>query len=178
MKASYRNAQDGFQTDDLPGEMYCHSLTDATILSNELAQKGYQTLTLFGLDTPYRWFQPDNEGIKAEITRNYLRSINQFIEGDIFDCLAMDANGEPCLESKSPLDLEVSLGLPKGNIFHGNLTWPFAESDDEAGAWGVETRYKNVYICGSSAKRGGAVSGIPGHNAAMKVLEDSGRKFL
>jgi len=28
-----------------------------------------------------------------------------------------------------------------------------------------------VFFCGSSAMRGGAVSGIPGHNAAMKVLE-------
>jgi phytoene dehydrogenase-like protein len=28
-----------------------------------------------------------------------------------------------------------------------------------------------VFFCGSSASRGGAVSGIPGHNAAMKVLE-------
>jgi len=35
----------------------------------------------------------------------------------------------------------------------------------------VETEFSNVFICGSSARRGGAVSGIPGHNAAMKVLE-------
>jgi phytoene dehydrogenase-like protein len=33
-----------------------------------------------------------------------------------------------------------------------------------------------VFLCGSSAHRGGAVSGIPGHNAAMKVLETCGRK--
>jgi phytoene dehydrogenase-like protein len=28
-----------------------------------------------------------------------------------------------------------------------------------------------VFLCGSSALRGGAVSGIPGHNAAMKILK-------
>jgi len=28
-----------------------------------------------------------------------------------------------------------------------------------------------VFFCGSSACRGGAVSGIPGHNAAMKILK-------
>ena len=59
----------------------------------------------------------------------------------------------------------------KGNIFHGDLTWPFVESDDEAGSWGVETDDPNILLCGSAAKRGGAVSGIPGHNAAMKALE-------
>jgi phytoene dehydrogenase-like protein len=35
----------------------------------------------------------------------------------------------------------------------------------------VETEFSNVYYCGASARRGGGVSGIPGHNAAMKVLE-------
>ncbi|PKO12669.1 MAG: FAD-dependent oxidoreductase [Chloroflexi bacterium HGW-Chloroflexi-10] len=178
MKTSYQNAQNGVLMDALPGEMYCHSLTDPSILSADLQEKGYQTLTLFGLDVPYHWFTQDNAATKDEIARNYLRSINNFIEEDILDCLAADAAGNLCFEAKSPVDLESSIDLPKGNIFHGNLTWPFAEIDDDAGAWGVETNYKNVFICGSSAKRGGAVSGIPGHNAAMKVLETAGRKFL
>lgn len=179
MKASYRNTKDDFwqagtRDGELPGEMYCHSLTDASILSKDLQAKGYHTLTLFGLDVPYHWFVKDNARVKAEITQNYLQSINHFIEEDIFDCLAKDADGNLCLDIKSPLDLEQSLSLPKGNIFHGNLTWPFAEKDEEAGTRGVETAYENVVICGSSAKRGGAVSGIPGYHAAMKVLGQSG----
>ena len=48
---------------------------------------------------------------------------------------------------------------------------PYAETKEQVGRWGVETEYENVFLCGSSAHRGGAVSGIPGHNAAMKVLE-------
>ncbi len=177
MKSSYLHAQQGTLMDALPGEMYCHSLTDPSILSGDLQEKGYQTLTLFGLDVPYQWFTQDNDAVKEEITRNYLRSINLFIEEDIHDCLAKDAAGNLCIEAKSPVDLENSIGLPQGNIFHGNLTWPFAENDNEVGTWGVETNYENVFICGSSAKRGGAVSGIPGHNAAMKVLEMMGRKL-
>jgi phytoene dehydrogenase-like protein len=177
MMTSYQNAQKGIPMDRLPGEMYCHSLTDPSILSKELQEKSYQTLTLFGLDVPYNMFTKDNARIKEDITANFLRSINNFIDEDISTCLATDANGDLCIETKSPVDLECDLGLPKGNIFHGNLTWPFAEVDEDAGTWGVETNYKNVFICGSSAKRGGAVSGIPGHNAAMKVLEDSGKTF-
>lgn len=177
MKVSYLHAKNGTLMEALPGEMYCHSLTDPSILSPELQEKGYQTLTLFGLDVPYSWFTKDNAAKKDEITQNYLRSINQYIDEDIFDCLARDSVGNLCLEAKSPVDLENSIGLPKGNIFHGNLTWPFAETDDDVGTWGVETNYDNVFICGSSAKRGGAVSGIPGHNAAMKVLETMGKKL-
>jgi phytoene dehydrogenase-like protein len=169
MRRSYENKR-GAPLEAIPGEMYCHSLTDPSILSEELQAQDYQTLTLFGLDIPYHWFIKDNEGMKNIVTRAYLRAINQFTAEDIEDCLARDRDGKPCLEAKSPLDLERSLGLPKGNIFHGNLTWPFADREEDAGTWGVETNYPNVYICGSSAKRGGAVSGIPGHNAAMKVL--------
>ena len=170
LRAAYQNAQAGRFNDPVSGEMYCHSLTDPSILSPELQRQGYQTLTLFGLDVPYDWFRRDNAGMKARLTGAYLEAINDFIQGDIRDCLARDADGNLCVEAKSPLDLESGLGLPRGNIFHGNLTWPFAENEDDAGTWGVETNYENVLICGSSAKRGGAVSGIPGHNAAMAVL--------
>jgi phytoene dehydrogenase-like protein len=174
MKESYQNAHNGFPMDAIPGEMYCHSLTDPSILSGDLQAKGYQTLTLFGLDVPYAWFTGDNARMKAEAAWKYFRSINRFIVEDIADCFAVDAGGNPCVEVKSPLDLEESLGLPRGNIFHGNFTWPFAERDEDAGAWGVETNYENVFICGSSAKRGGAVSGIPGHNAARAILTARG----
>lgn len=181
MNESYRRSLGGVDPETLrsvplPGEIYCHSLTDPSILSPDLQAQGYQTLTLFGLDVPYHWFAQDHDAAREDTVReavmhNYLRGINDFIDDDIYDCLAIDANGKPCVEAKSPLDLEQALGLPRGNIFHGNLSWPFAERDEEVGAWGVETAHQNVFICGSSAKRGGAVSGIPGHNAAMKVLE-------
>jgi phytoene dehydrogenase-like protein len=68
------------------------------------------------------------------------------------------------------VELEAELGLPGGNIFHRDLAWPFAEEEAEVGRWGVETHWDNVLICGAGAKRGGGVSGIPGHNAAMAVL--------
>ena len=55
-----------------------------------------------------------------------------------------------------------------GNIFQNALTFPFAETKEQVGTWGVETEYDRVYLCGSSARRGGAVSGILGHNAAME----------
>lgn len=175
MKASYRAAQEGALPERLPGELYCHSLTDPSILGPGLRAQGCHTLTLFGLDVPYHWFAQDNAATRAAVLAKYLSAINDFTAEDIRGCLALDANGAPCIEAVSPLDLETSLGLPRGNIFHGNLAWPFAETEEEAGTWGVETRYPSVLVCGSSAKRGGAVSGIPGHNAARKVLESLGQ---
>jgi phytoene dehydrogenase-like protein len=171
MMTSYRESNSGKVPAKPPGEIYCHTLTDTSILSDELVEQGYHTLTLFGLDLPYSLFEKDNEKVRAEASAKYLAGINQYLDEPIEACLATDANGSPCIEAMSALDLENKLRLPKGNIFHGDLTWPFADSDEDVGQWGVETEYSNILICGSAAKRGGAVSGIPGHNAAMKVLD-------
>jgi phytoene dehydrogenase-like protein len=94
----------------------------------------------------------------------------------IEDCLMTTPDGEPCLEARTPVELEDELAMPGGHIFHRDLTWPFAESDDEIGRWGVETELANVWMCGAGARRGGGVSGIPGHNAARGVLEADGRR--
>jgi phytoene dehydrogenase-like protein len=171
MKTSYRQAAQNRLPDKIPCEMYCHTLTDNSILSPDLRARGFHTLTLFALDTPARLFDADNESARAGAVRNCLDGLNNYLAEPIEDCLAHAHNGEPCLEAKTPLDIEQELGHYRGNIFHGALTFPFAETPENVRTWGVETEFSNVFICGSSARRGGAVSGIPGHNAAMKVLE-------
>ena len=133
--------------------------------------KGFHTLTLFGIDTPWSLFAQDNSTQRKEAQARFLAGINAWLAEPIEDCLAVARDGSLCIEGKSPVDIEEALGLYHGNIFQNTLTFPFAENEEEAGQWGVETGYPDVYLCGSSAQRGGAVSGIPGHNAAMKVLE-------
>ena len=48
LNQTYEIAASGKMPDRLPLEMYCHTLTDPSILSPELARQGYHTLTLFG----------------------------------------------------------------------------------------------------------------------------------
>jgi phytoene dehydrogenase-like protein len=172
MQKTYETAQKGKIPDTLAGEIYCHTLTDKSILSEELNTKNYHTLTYFGLDLPYGLFEKDNEKAKKEVVAKFLMGINAYLETPLEDCLAIDKNKNVCLEAKSSLDLEKELGLPRGNIFQKGLTWFFAENEAEIDTWGVETNNPNVFICGSSAKRGGAVSGIPGRNAAMAILKN------
>jgi phytoene dehydrogenase-like protein len=99
-----------------------------------------------------------------------LDSLDSVLDEPVLDCVWRDAEGRPCVEARSPVDLEAELGLPGGNIFHRDLAWPFAETEAEVGRWGVETDDPRVLICGAGARRGGGVSGIPGRNAAMAVL--------
>ncbi len=175
MLRSYAQAADGELPAVPPAEIYCHTLTDDSILGAEPREAGYHTLTLFGLDAPYRLFEEDNEVPKAVYLRRYLDGLNRVLADPIEECLAADANGEPCIEIKTPRDLERDVALNRGNIFHGALSWFFVEDDDGAGttgAWGVGTPYERVYRCGASARRGGAVSGIPGRNAAQQIFEE------
>jgi phytoene dehydrogenase-like protein len=171
MNASYEQASKGRLPDKTPCEVYCHTLTDDSILSPDLRAKGYHTITLFGLDAPYSLFAKDNERTRKEAEKKFLTSMNQWLEEPLEDCLAVARDGSFCVESKSPVDIENSLGMYHGNIFQDSPTWPFASLKEQIGKWGVETEWENVFLCGSSALRGGAVSGIPGHNAARKVIE-------
>ncbi|MFI5976171.1 phytoene desaturase family protein [Streptomyces sp. NPDC051452] len=172
LATAYQEAADGTLPSTPPSELYCHSLTDPTILGPELAERGYQTLTMFGLHAPARLFTEDNEGARAALLKAALDQLDAVLAEPIADCLALDEDGRPCIEAKSPLDLEKELRLPRGNIFHRPLSFPFADEARGTGRWGVETSHANVLLCGAGAVRGGGVSGIPGHNAAMAVLED------
>ncbi|GHH72813.1 oxidoreductase [Streptomyces sulfonofaciens] len=151
-----------------PSEIYCHSLTDPTILGPDLARRGWHTLTLFGLHTPARLFRHDNTAVREQLLRATLAQLDAHLAEPIESCLAKDAEGRPCIEAKSPLDLERDLRLPGGNIFHGDLAFPWAGQG--TGRWGVATAHPNILLCGAGAVRGGGVSGIGGHNAAMAVL--------
>jgi len=170
LQKAYAQARVGQIPDRIPAEMYCHTLTDTSILSSELAASGFHTLTLFGIHTPASLFDKEHDRVKAEILRRLLSQLNEYLVDPIEECLARAANGSLCIEIKSPLELERDISLPRGNIFHKDLSMPFRE-DVEAPSWGVETRHPNLYLCGAGAIRGGGVSGIPGHNAAAAVLE-------
>ena len=164
-ESTYLQAKGGAVPEMLPIEMYCHTLTDPSILSADLQAQGYQTLTVFGLHTPAALFDTDNERAKAAALKAALASLNQYLVEPLENVIA-------AIEVKSPLDIEGDVGLPRGNIFHKDLSFPFRE-DSQQTRWGVETDDPRVFICGAGAIRGGGVSGIPGHNAAMAVLEAS-----
>lgn len=158
-----------------PAEIYCHTLTDPSILGADLRATGHHTLTLFGLHMPARLFRADPEGARAAALTATLRSLDSVLAEPVEDCLAPDADGRPCLEVRTPVDLEQEIALPGGHIFHRDLQWPWQEGDEDAatpaGRWGVATAHDRVLLCGAGARRGGGVSGIPGRSAAMAVLE-------
>jgi len=171
LDSAYAAASAGRLPDPLPFEVYCHSLADPSILGPPEHAAGYQTLTLFGLHTPTALFDHDNDVVRTEATRLAVEGLNGILAEPLEDCLALDAAGAPCLQAASPLDVEAALAMPGGNIFHGDLSWPWASDASQVGTWGVETdEPRLVYAASGGAVRGGAVSGIGGHNAAHALL--------
>lgn len=176
LEAAHAAALSGRVPDPLPAEIYCHSLTDPSILGEELQRSGAQTLTLFGLQVPHRLLEGgDRDAHRAELLSAAQRSLDSVLAEPIADCLFEAPDGTPCIEARTTADLEASLGMTAGDIFHGPLDWPWADADEPletpAQRWGVATENERVLLCGSGARRGGAVSGIGGHNAAMAALE-------
>ncbi|MCL3818111.1 phytoene desaturase family protein [Aeromicrobium wangtongii] len=166
LETAYAEAATGRLPAHAAGELYCHTLTDRSILGPELAASEAQTLTYFGLHTPYEVLPGRDEAERAYV--QFVTAIDQHLAEPI----------EPLIcgmEHKTPAQIEESLGMPGGHIFHGDLQWPWLEEGEKprhpAERWGVATRHERVVLCGSGARRGGAVSGIAGHNAAHAILD-------
>jgi phytoene dehydrogenase-like protein len=73
----------------------------------------------------------------------------------------------------TPKDLERVFALTEGDIFHGrhDLDQIFSLRPHPSAAK-YRTPLKGLYLCGSGAHPGGAVTGAPGHNGAKRVIRD------
>lgn len=174
LERAYRAAAAGRLPAAPPSEVYCHTLTDPSIAGPGVPDTRH-TLTLFGLHIPASLFVDDPEAAKEAAVTAALAQLNAVLAEPVQECLARDAHGAPCLDATTPVDLQRSLRMPGGHIFHGDLSFPYRTEPAETPAqhWGVDTGYRNILRCGAGTVRGGGVSGIGGHNAAMAVLEET-----
>ncbi len=166
LETAWQEARAGAIPEHAAGELYCHTLTDRSILGPDLAASGAHTLTYFGLHTPDEVL-PDDAATQMALDRMLAALQVHFAEP--LEPLILG------IEAKSPRDIEAALDMPGGHIFHGDLQWPWLGDSETATLpaerWGVATDHPRIMTCGSGARRGGAVSGIGGHNAAHALLD-------
>jgi phytoene dehydrogenase-like protein len=174
LQVAFDEAAVGAVPTTMPCEVYCHSLGDASVLG-PLAPRGFHTLTILGVHTPARLFDNDLAAARDLAVERTLDAINEHLVEPIESLIAVDENGEPCLQAQAPQDVDDALAMPGGHMYHGDLSWPWSSNrarlETPAQRWGVATEVANVLLCGAGATRGGSVSGIGGHNAAQAVLE-------
>ena len=173
-----RTAAAGRIPDPLPCESYCHSLTDPSIVAPDLREQGFHTLTIFGLHTPARLFEHDHDAGREQALQAALASLQSVLAEPLTDCIARDAHGDLCIEVMSPAGRRAGGSAARRPDLPRRSRLALAGRRRGAGhpgrALGGGDDHPAILLCGSGARRGGAVSGLGGHNAAMALLEERG----
>jgi len=125
-----------------------------------VAPPGKFAFSIFGQYLPY---SKKLDNIKDKIAEISINKIREFAP-----------NFNPIkYEVLTPLDIERRFGIWEGNIFHVDMTpdqlYAFRPIP---GYSDYTTPVKGLYLCGSGTHPGGGVTGAPGYNAAIKILED------
>jgi phytoene dehydrogenase-like protein len=72
---------------------------------------------------------------------------------------------------QTPLDLERRLGLPEGDIYHGQMGLDqLLVLRPVPGSARYRTPVEQLFLCGAGSHPGGGVTGAPGYNAAREVI--------
>jgi phytoene dehydrogenase-like protein len=105
------------------------------------------------------------DGEKDAVVARILAWVERFLPG-----LREQVAAVQCL---TPLDLERTFGMTRGDIFHGRLEPDqLYSARPHPDAAQYATPVPGLYLCGSGAHPGGGVTGAPGHNAAKRILAD------
>ena len=105
-----------------------------------------------------------------------LDAINEVLEEPIESLIAIDKNGAPASRRKAPQDIDEAARdagrahLPRRPRLAVGAE-PRRGSTPPPSGGASRPTLPNVLLCGSGARRGGAVSGLGGHNAAQAVLD-------
>ena len=132
----------------------------------DLAPPGKHTMSIFAQYFPYDLVEGNWDDMKEEVG------------DDIIDTLAEYApnirNSVIHREVITPLDMEREYSLPRGNIFHMEITPDQMFFFRPVAGWAsYTTPIRGLYLCGSGTHPGGGVTGAPGHNAAQVVLSEA-----
>jgi phytoene dehydrogenase-like protein len=80
-------------------------------------------------------------------------------------------------ELLTPVDIEERYAMPGGHWHHGELQADqMLMSRPVTGASGYDTPIEGLFLAGSGSHPGGGVSGVPGLNAARRVIAAEGRR--
>ena len=151
------------------GRPSAHPFMDSYIQSateDGLAPEGKHTLSLFVQYAPYDLAEGTWDERREEIG---MYAVNTFAEyaPNLPDAIDF-------MEVLGPPDIEETIGITGGNIFHGEiLPDQMFGGRPVPGYPSYRTPVDGFYLCGSGAWPGGAVFGAPGRNCALQVIGDA-----
>lgn len=134
-----------------------------------LAPEGRHVVSLYGGVTPHTLEGGHWDQERDNLVANAFAVMNEHAPGFSSSVLAH--------KLILPADIEADIGMPGGNTLHGEMTLDQLFFMRPAPGWSdYRSPLHGLYQCGASTHPGGAVSGVPGHNAAREILADVKRR--
>jgi phytoene desaturase len=133
----------------------------------DLAPPGKHTMSIFAQYFPYHLKQRNwnDDDVKEEVGDNIIETLSEYAP-NVKKAVIHS-------EVLTPLDMEREFSLPKGNIFHMEITPDQMFFFRPVAGWAqYRMPIKGLYLCGSGTHPGGGVTGAPGYNAAQAVIAD------
>ena len=136
-----------------------------TYYDDTLAPDGKHVITFQGGVSPYELRNSTWKIEGPRLVKNVMSVMNRFAPG--FSDSVID------YKLFTPKDIEDDINMPGGNTQHGELTLDqLFFMRPVPGYADYRSPVKSLYQCGASTHPGGAVSAVPGHNAAREILSE------
>ena len=164
-REAFRQAEEDALAGKLPSHP-AYSIFTPSIYDPSLSPRGYHTVSMYIAPVPYRLLGRGWDDRREEVSQlivdtvtNYAPNFRRAVEKSIL---------------LTPLDLERRVLLTGGNIHHAEeIPGQLFNKRPAPGLTDYRTPIEGLYLCGAGCHPGGEVTGLPGHNAAHAILEDS-----
>jgi phytoene dehydrogenase-like protein len=147
------------------GEYSEHPVLEITIPSiadPSLAPVGHHVMSISAAFAPYSLKQ-DWAQHRDLFSDKIIAEVEQYAPGLSAQILAR--------ELLTPVDIEAQYNISGGHWHHGEMTIDQSFMMRPVhGAAQYDTPIAGLFLCGAAAHPGGGVTGVPGHNAAQRIL--------
>ncbi|MDG1310946.1 MAG: NAD(P)/FAD-dependent oxidoreductase [Porticoccaceae bacterium] len=137
-------------------------ITIPSIADPSLAPAGHHVMSVSATFAPYGLKQGWDKQREA-FTQRVIHCIEQYAPGFVEQIVAQ--------ELLTPVDIEAQYHVTGGHWHHGEMAIDqLFMMRPIHGAAQYDTPINGLFLCGAAAHPGGGLTGIPGHNAAQRIL--------
>ena len=143
-------------------------ITIPSIADPSLAPDGHHVMSVSASFAPYELKKGWDKSGKA-FEKKVIALIEDYAPGFAAQIVAS--------ELLTPVDIEREYNVTGGHWHHGEMTIDQSFMMRPIhGAAQYDTPIKGLFLCGAAAHPGGGITGIPGHNAAKRIVSMKGGK--
>ena len=141
-------------------------ITIPSLADPSLAPKGHHVMSVSASFAPYA-LKSGWDKSRDEFAHKVMSLIGDYTPGFAAQIVAS--------EVLTPIDIEQEFNVTGGHWHHGEMTIDQSFMMRPVhGTAQYDTPIEGLFLCGAAAHPGGGITGLPGHNAAQRVLAMEG----